>query len=62
MIIINLDKIIKSKRKNILIVAGAGCGKTYTIVKRVRYLINYLCFVLSTKTNLVCPEDVGGTL
>lgn len=37
-----MDKIITSKRKNILVIAGAGCGKTYTIVKKVNYLINNL--------------------
>lgn len=33
---------VTTKRKNVLVLAGAGCGKTLTIVARVRYLINYL--------------------
>lgn len=33
-------KAVKSKRKNILVLAGAGTGKTYTIVNRVKYLID----------------------
>lgn len=35
-------KAIKSKRKIILLLAGAGCGKTYTIVNKVRYMIENL--------------------
>lgn len=35
-------KIIKSKRKTILVLAGAGCGKTTVIVAKVKYLINVL--------------------
>ena len=35
-------KAIKSKRKIILLLAGAGCGKTYTIVNKVRYMIKKL--------------------
>lgn len=35
-------KAIKSKRKTILLLAGAGCGKTYTIVNKVRYMIKKL--------------------
>ena len=35
-------KAIKSKRKTILLLAGAGCGKTYTIVNKVRYMIENL--------------------
>ena len=36
------ERAVKCKRKNILVLAGAGCGKTYTIVERVKYLINNL--------------------
>lgn len=32
-------KAVKCKRKNILVLAGAGSGKTFTIVSRVKYLI-----------------------
>lgn len=32
-------KAVKSKRKKILVLAGAGSGKTFTIVSRVKYLI-----------------------
>ncbi len=35
----NQLKAVKCKRKNILVLAGAGSGKTYTIVKRIKYLI-----------------------
>lgn len=35
-------KAVACKRKNILLLAGAGCGKTFTIVARVKYLINKL--------------------
>ena len=35
-------KAVKCKRKSILILAGAGCGKTFTIVSKVKYLINNL--------------------
>ena len=38
----NQINVVTSKRKNILVLAGAGCGKTLMIVARVRYLINYL--------------------
>lgn len=31
-----------SKRKTTLVIAGAGCGKTFTIVNRVKYLIDDL--------------------
>ncbi len=34
-------KAVTSNRKNILVLAGAGSGKTYTIVSRIRYLIKY---------------------
>lgn len=35
-------KAVTCKRKNILLLAGAGCGKTFTIVAKVKYLINKL--------------------
>lgn len=34
------NKVIKSKAKNILVIAGAGSGKTQTIVMKIRKLIN----------------------
>ena len=34
------EKIINTKAKYSLVIAGAGCGKTYTIIKRVQHLIN----------------------
>ena len=33
------EDIIKTDAKYSLVIAGAGCGKTYTIIKRVEYLI-----------------------
>lgn len=33
---------VKCNRKNVLVLAGAGCGKTYTIVFKVKYLIKNL--------------------
>ena len=33
------EEIIKTDAKYSLVIAGAGCGKTYTIIKRVEYLI-----------------------
>ena len=35
-------KAVTSKRNVTLVLAGAGCGKTYTITSRVKYLIDYL--------------------
>ena len=35
-------KAVTSKRNVNLVLAGAGCGKTYTITSRVKYLIDYL--------------------
>ena len=35
-------KAVTSKRKVTLVLAGAGCGKTFTIVKKIEYLINVL--------------------
>ena len=35
-------KAVKCKRKNILVLAGAGSGKTFVIVSRVKYLIHNL--------------------
>ena len=35
-------KAVKCKRKNILVLAGAGSGKTFIIVSRVKYLIHNL--------------------
>lgn len=37
-------KAVTSKRKVTLVLAGAGCGKTFTIVKKIEYLINVLNF------------------
>ena len=35
-------KIATTKRKNVLVVASAGSGKTLIIASRVKYLINFL--------------------
>lgn len=35
-------KAVTSTRKVILVLAGAGCGKTFTIIKKIEYLINDL--------------------
>lgn len=35
-------KAVTSKRKVTIVLAGAGCGKTFTIVKKIEYLINDL--------------------
>lgn len=32
-------KVIKTRAKNVLVIAGAGSGKTYTIVMKIKYLI-----------------------
>ena len=32
-------KAVKSKAKNLLVIAGAGSGKTFTIIAKVKYLI-----------------------
>ena len=32
-------KVIKNKSKNLLVIAGAGCGKTLTIIYKIKYLI-----------------------
>ncbi len=34
------EAIVKTNAKYALVIAGAGCGKTYTIIKRVEYLID----------------------
>ena len=33
------QKVIKNKSKNLLVIAGAGCGKTLTIIYKIKYLI-----------------------
>lgn len=33
-------RVVNAKEKYIMVIAGAGCGKTSTIIKRVEYLIN----------------------
>ena len=35
------EKAIKNNSKNILLIAAAGSGKTFTIIKKIEYLINY---------------------
>ncbi len=35
-------KAVKTKRKNVLVLAGAGSGKSLTIIKRIQYLIHTL--------------------
>ena len=35
-------KAVTSTRKVTLVLAGAGCGKTFTIVKKIEYLIKIL--------------------
>ena len=40
-------KAVTSKRNVTLVLAGAGCGKTYTITSRVRYLIDYLKYMIN---------------
>lgn len=42
-------KIITSKRRYVLVLAGAGCGKTFTIVSKVKFLI---------KVKKVEPKDI----
>lgn len=41
-------KAVKTKKRNVLVIAGAGSGKTYTIINRVNYLLN----------NGVDPKDI----
>ena len=60
------ERAVKSKRKTILVLAGAGSGKTYTIVERINHLINnginpkeILCISFTNDTVNKLKKDIN---
>ena len=56
---LNQRKIITSENNNILVVAGAGSGKTLTIVGKIKYLIEKLGV---NKEDILCISFTNETV
>ena len=52
----NQVKAVKAVDGPVLIIAGPGTGKTYTLVKRIAYLVSEKAFQLTERTALLSAE------